>query len=524
MNPNPRFEIPAQRRFRWPWSDPNRPQWLWNVYNPTTKGDAYDNIARTLEEERYENLVFLVGQDGKAHSIGTKGANRYNYPFDASNVMRMEDFFGSHASNLRNNPMSVRRAWRFVGLFAQGVEKRSKAVRNIPYKIYRGKRVIYDSRDTAKRPRILHWMRGDKEMGYTSFNDLIKLTIEGLILDGRAAWGLDYHMGALKGIRWWSPDYWEPRYNEFYTKIEGVERQVGRDADMGNTRYLWPLECVGLFFDRDTYCESGPPELSVGRKAAIHASVLHGMDRFLNVHMQRGLLKATVILVPKGTRDEERKMFNTRFGRMTGGKKQRHITLEADSVDVKEIGEGLADLSSGTVERQQKESLLNALDVPHGLILSGDTNARGTKEELLYQFYQQTVMPDAARFADEVNAQVLEPMGLRMKFSVDRLDVMRKKRLEEAKQWQTLTKNKQIVSSKYARMELGIEAEDTFLEEELEKERQDKLDLMQNAPGGGDGGNKPDTQDPRQEVSRDENDSDRDRERKPESERENDDE
>ena len=522
MNPYLAHNTPqkSDRNWRWSWRNDNHPPFL---YSDTMK--TYKDIRKTMEAERYEDLVFLVGQDMKVHSLGTKGSAtkgsyRYDYPFDSSNVMGVQDFFGAHAAQSKARPLGVRAAWRLVGFFREAVNKRSQAVRTIPFQIFRGKNVIYDSMYTAKLPMILKWMRGDKMKGTATFSDLIELTIESMVLEGRAAWGLDYMRGGLMGVYWWSPDYWEARYSETYTHIDGIYRHVGRERDKG---FMRNLDTVCLFFDRDPYCEAGPPEVSSGQAAAIHASVLNGVDRFLNVHMRRGLLKATIILVPRNTKDEERRAFNTRFANFMGFGKKRHITLEADSVDVKELGEGLADLSDGTVERQQKESMLNALGVPHGLMLSGQTASKMTAEEDIRKFYDQTVLPDANKFAKEVNEQIFEDMGLRFAFCYNRLSVRRKAMLMEAKEWQILTKNQQVVSSQYAREEMGIAELDVYLEEEIEEQRQRALELMQSAPGGdAEGGNKPDTQDPKQETSREENDSDRDREKKPDSEREND--
>ena len=195
---------------------------------------------------------------------------------------------------------------------------------------------------------------------------------------------------------------------------------------------------------------------SEGRAAAVHASVLHELDIFLNSHVKRGLMKATLIRVPKGTEEEERAKMNTRFRRLMGGRGRRQVTVQMDDVSVQELGEGLKELSNNTIELAQFQHMMTSLGIPHGLMASGQTNAKATAEEDTKNFYDTTVAPRAIFVQEEVNEELMIPQGYRFVFNFDRLDVRKKRLLEEAQAWQTLINGKQLVSTQYARTIMGV--------------------------------------------------------------------
>jgi len=487
-----------------------------------------DEIVDKSLKGQWGDLALLIGHDSKAHAIALKGSSKANYPFDGSSVTRLEDFFGAAAAKLRNQPMSPQQAWRRNGMFRRVVTLRAGCIATIPFRIIKGKdKVVYDSEFEHRYPKSLAWLRGNKKFGYVNFRRLLALTELSLILEGRAAWGLDVKMGTLRGIRWWAPQWWEPHYNETFTRIEDVQRTLGREYDRLGADGMrittlpgaehgglyWPLEYVALFFQQDPYCEAGNDDWnSEGRTAAVHASVLHAFDTFLYSHLSRGLLKATLVRVPRGTDEAERRKFRTRFARVQGGRGERTMTLEADSVEVQEIGEGIGELSRGIIERQQGQFMCTAVGVPHGIVMSGETNSKADGKEDKINLYDHTVIPRAIFIQDEANEEVFYDRGLRMEFKLKSLAVKRDQYLKQAQEYQILTGEDKMWSREFARREMGVHEKDEWLEDEIKQAKEDEKEVLRNAPGGMDGGNNPDFQDPRQRITRSRGRTDRNRE------------
>ena len=465
-------------------------------------------VARMIQEgNRGRDLVVFMGQDSKVRGFSTRGVTNLNYPYDRTNLVTPEDLLGAVASQLRTTPMSPYEAWQRNGMYRAAVNMRARSIASIPFIISKKKRVLYNSEFDHEYPKELMWMRGNKVMGHVDFKTLIANVERSVMMYGRAAAGMHMDTGVLLGLFWWSPVYWSLMYDNTTSRIEYIQRTHIRDQGMNpGTGTQWPPEYVALFFNEDPFCEVGSSDGSTeGRTAAFHASVLHGMDRFLNAHMERGLLKATIVKLPQGTDEDEREEFSSLFGRVLGGSSQRHLTIEAETVDVTEIGEGLKEISEGSVEKQQAEMLLTAFGIPHGIMMSGQINSKATAEEDNFNLFDKTSIPRGKLVEQGFNEEIFNPMGLNMAFQYDRLDVRKKMRLREAESYQKFTGGKQIMSTQFAREQMGYHDLDTYLEAELLKDQADKERLLDKAPGGGEGNN-PGSQDPTQEVSREASD------------------
>jgi len=100
--------------------------------------------------------------------------------------------------------------------------------------------------------------------------------------------------------------------------------------------------------------------------------------------------------------------------------------VNADSVTPVVIGEGLSELSNATLTGEKRQDIATALGVPQSVIFSESAGGLGgagvvTMDER--HFYDKTVLPETELIAEAWNSQLLAPLGLRIEFRPETLDV-----------------------------------------------------------------------------------------------------
>ena len=105
--------------------------------------------------------------------------------------------------------------------------------------------------------------------------------------------------------------------------------------------------------------------------------------------------------------------------------------LNADKMERIVIGDGIDGLQNNELTREKREDIATALGIPHTLLFSDAANY-ATAEQDDFHFYDKTIVPECEFIQWILNEQVFKPLGLRLEFKPETLDVFQKDEKERS--------------------------------------------------------------------------------------------
>lgn len=336
--------------------------------------------------------------------------------------------------------MSVERAYREVAWLRRAVKIRASAAASVPWGIYPGdsEDAVFTSEDGAP-PKELVWAR---DMTRLIFMIDACTTLEARWYMQRVFNG--ENGGKLMELQWLNPKNVEEVYDQQTGQLTGFKRTVNnRPVDIG-------LDKMVYGYASDIYTEIGPGTADA-KSALLHAEILNSLATFTDNHLDGGLLKATLISVARGTRKEERDKLEGWFNRyiMGKGRKEAKI-LEADTVNIDVIGDGLKDLQYKDLSEDERNSLSAATGVPVSLLSSSSTTFNHAEKDDLH-LAMKTTIPSLRVYGAQLNKQLFNPAGYRLEFMTEMIPAVKKDMIRDANGIYRLTGGKQILTPDEAR-------------------------------------------------------------------------
>lgn len=307
-----------------------------------------------------------------------------------------------------DNPTGIE-LLRAVPWLWRAVELRANAVAAMPFAIMRGK-VEEDTSDDYTN--ALGWLSDPRR--------LLWLTEAALCCYGSAYYWRERNRITTKGVRYVRPDTIEPQ-------IDPQAGLTGFIRTVNGQRIPAPIDSIAYFWLPDPSVELGPPGGSPVTAAIAAAGVLLNLDRFASAYFKRGAIKATLLTVSGAPVAAERDRLKTWWRNLLGTRNAFATEIvNADSVTPVVIGEGLAELNNATLTAEKRQDIATALGVPQSVIFSESAGGLGgagvaTMDEK--HFYEKTVVPECELIAEVWNTQLLAPLGLRLVFQPETLDV-----------------------------------------------------------------------------------------------------
>ena len=274
-----------------------------------------------------------------------------------------------------------------------------------------------------------------------------------LFLLGRAYLFRAYNRVKTLDLRYMLATTVSPKFDEQQglTGFKRVLKNSTMDLDVEDVVYFWQL---------DPYVEIGPGNNSKGMAALSAAGVLYNVDQFASSFFERGAIKVTLLTTKGPVPEAERNRLKSWWSRLFRGSESAWNSeiVQADAIEPVVLGEGVGELSSSELTKEKREDIAAASGIPVTLLWSTEASGLGgggVVESDERKFYEQRVVPDAKLLAGDFNDQVLRPMGRRLVFRPETLDVFQE---DEGKRAQALT---QYVSAGYplsvASQILGVE-------------------------------------------------------------------
>jgi len=302
------------------------------------------------------------------------------------------------------NTYYTRTPWLF-----RGIELRANAVGAMPFRIMRGDVEVDNSEKWTNAVGFL-----------PDPGSLLWLTEAALCL-----WGMAYYWrekNRVKGLplRYIVPSTIEP----VITETAGL---TGFWRTPGATRKWATTDDVVYLWKPDPYVEIGPPQSSPVMAAMSAAGVLFNIDAFAAAFFQRGAIKATMLTVEGNPAEPEKDRLKDWWKRAVGGINNAfNANVFSMSVKPVTVGEGLESLTNSVLTADKRADVATALGIPQTILFSADAGGLGgggvVRQDDVH-FYDKTVVPECRFIAGVLNTQIFAPLGLRLAFMPETLDV-----------------------------------------------------------------------------------------------------
>lgn len=161
------------------------------------------------------------------------------------------------------------------------------------------------------------------------------------------------------------------------------------------------------------------------------AQLAHYVTRMASTFFESGAMPVTLVTSESGFGSDTEKV-ESFFKRAMQGIAQayRVLAVRGKDVHIEKIQFPLKDLATPELREQARKDVALAFEIPVTL-LDDDANYATAKEHKR-SFYDETVIPDADVFAEEFNAQLLEPLGLHLEFRHEEMDLYQEDERESA--------------------------------------------------------------------------------------------
>jgi hypothetical protein len=320
-------------------------------------------------------------------------------------------------------PIAMARAYQDVGWFRAAMDTRANAVIACPWEITTpgGADPIWDSTMEDVPPKL----KPLANLSSTLFQAALSL-----LTDGGAWFKINADNGKFQGLQYLAPSTVEPKVSEQMGLIawERIINGVRKPLALEEVLY------IGVANPFQELPVKSEERMSEGRAALRHADVLYEIDLFTRGELKRGLLKPTAAYVPPGTPEKEINRIKAWLQDKFGGAKNagNFGILEAGGLELKVLGNGISDLSPRELIDLHREGVATALRVKMSMLQSKDAANRSVSEQDVRSFYTDVVIPDLRRIERAYNGQLLNGMGLALKFHPERLEAFQNGELDKA--------------------------------------------------------------------------------------------
>jgi HK97 family phage portal protein len=258
--------------------------------------------------------------------------------------------------------------------------------------------------------------------------------------------------GFVKDLKLMHPATITPKYDPAQG-LTGFERRLS-----GQTITLTEQECVYIWLP-SRRSEIGPG--SAPAKAALTAAMLlRSGDDFTVLYYENGVIAPTIVTVPEGTAEAEKRRLEGWVQRaMSGLKKAFNVLALSEDVKVSSLGQQLplGSLALPEMTDKKREDIATAFGVPQSILFSNAANFAVSESDNLH-FYDKTVIPEARRIERALNRQLFGPLGWRLRFRPESLEMYQRLQAARAEKLALLF-DRDVMTREEVREDIGLETE-----------------------------------------------------------------
>jgi len=333
------------------------------------------------------------------------------------------DGFLSATSNGAGGSTKPQQLRRVVPWLAKATDMTAAAVSNLPFYILRENGDVYDYSGNYE----------NKLGGLPNPESLFYLLAASLCV-GRAYLIPTTTSNLL--AKW---QYCAPQSIKAEIGADGV-KWFDRTTDKGKKERLYPYSenkspKLLYFWLPDPDVEIGEPLAFPAGDALMAANLLYSMDSTISVYSERGFVPPTLLAVKGMPAANERERAETWWNRfLRGWTKEAAKILNAETMDVKQVGAGMTELKGAYTEltKQAIENIGTAFGIPSGLFMSDMSYATEVKHLIKLWYSTSAFIKIYKTIESTFNEQLLAQWGLKLKFAPDELEAFQEEEAERA--------------------------------------------------------------------------------------------
>jgi len=224
-------------------------------------------------------------------------------------------------------------------------------------------------------------------------------------------------------------------YNPITDPVTGellwVERWVGAEIE----KYTPDDPRLIRMWRLDHTTEVLPSPNTEAKAIMTAAGEIHYADIWIQNFYRRGGIRPTLIAMKGLVNPEKKEAEENAWSQWLKGIGKWWTNIarvyNAEALDVKAFGDGVADLKNNDVYKQAIANVAMGTGMPLSLLLANSANYSTAKEEKA-TWYENDIIPLCNWLAYGYNKQVFEPLGLRLEFRPETIDAQQEDETERA--------------------------------------------------------------------------------------------
>lgn len=341
------------------------------------------------------------------------------------NAMTPEELSEWMRTGVRKKRDGPDKLYERVGVLFRCVELRATAVSGMPRQIedLNGRVLaaanfptpVFDDTGNALTEEVLPFD--------INLDDLLWRTEAAQVLLGQSYWHKIRNRARILELRWLDPRTVKPKYSRSSGDLDHFRRVVnGRESPP------IPLEDM-VWVWRPGLQEQGPGT-APGQVAARDAGIQDHMGEFIDTFFERGAMPFLLVTSEYRPEEDERNRIQEYLTRvLTGVKNAFGVKVLNAALNFKEVTPPLKDMVIPDITDSAQTSICVTLGVPLTIVFSDAANFATSEQDDLH-LYTKTIVPELRFLERQINKRLFEPLGLRLRFRPDQLEVFQQ---QEAK-------------------------------------------------------------------------------------------
>ena len=229
------------------------------------------------------------------------------------------------------------------------------------------------------------------------------------------------------------------------------------------------------FWRLDHTTELLPSPNSEFKALANAAGILHAADWWTKNYFEKGAIRPTILAVKGMIPSDKKEDLQAGWARFIRslGTRLSELTkiLNAETMDVKQIGDGLGDLKDSPVYRQSIENIAMASGIPLSVLLSNSANYATAQTEYA-MWFRDSITPWTGWMEEVMNDQIFTPRGLHFEFRPEQSEPSQEEEVGRANAYRQYVDSgmKPSIAAQIVGIDLPIDVEYEDLDEKPEPE------------------------------------------------------
>lgn len=306
-------------------------------------------------------------------------------------------------------------AYTKVPTLYRSVNLRADAISSVPYRIER-------------RGQPVDWMFA------TTLPELMRNTELSLLLTGAAFWLRIMRGNVLIGFQVLNPFTVEVKLNDrTVNPMNPIESMTFTQVINGVTVGTWTSESI-VYFREMSYADEvrhGLPPVAVALQAS---QIQYYQERFVSGFFEHGAQPVTIMSLPTDTSKDEMERFSRDWlSKFVGGTAKAFKAAFVRGGDIKAtvVTPPIKDMTLAELQERAERNICKTLGVPITMLEASAANYATAQSDVM-TFWRTTVIPRLGMYEQAINNQLLAPLGYKLYFTPEALDVMQRDEAERA--------------------------------------------------------------------------------------------